>query len=258
MAADPLPNRPPFLLPFPGGTRCEIKTYVGHNPDDKKMDIYAEGWPNDSAVLAAAAGLVHEHFDPGGIEINHGKGWFTTYMHMDRRAAIGTHVDQGDWVGRADTVGTGTKHLHHEQLYAGPGATDADNKDITYPVIQGQGPLHLVPGKTIVMVSTNRRLGPGHPPTNGKPAWPLPRNEYFGLISGPSQSHGGYYAWERPYVKFIQERLQAMGFAPRTPGWADGIFEQPTKDAVAAWQRAEWARFTTRYGEVWSDDWARL
>jgi hypothetical protein len=27
---------------------------------------------------------------------------------------------------------------------------------------------------------------------------------------------------------------------------------------VAAWQRAKYAQQTSRYGEIWSDDWARL
>ena len=102
---------------------------------------------------------------------------------------------------------------------------------------------------------------PDRPPT--LPRFPLPHNEYFGLITGPRESHGGApesqggIPNEQYYVRLIQEALQRLGFAPNVPGWADGVFEQPTADAVAAWQRARMPN-TTRFGEVWWDDWAVL
>jgi hypothetical protein len=107
---------------------------------------------------------------------------------------------------------------------------------------------------------------PGKPPIKTTlhrpwPAYMRPGN-YFGLITGPAVSHGGYYANERGDVKAIQQRLITLGYVPgiRNPasGWADGLFEQPTKDAVARWQHARYAASTSRYGEVWSDDWAHL
>lgn len=98
--------------------------------------------------------------------------------------------------------------------------------------------------------------------------WPsdIPTNEYFGLITGPNASHGGYYANERDDVKAIQQRMIKLGFAKENgkpitdvnAPWADGKFEQPTKDAVSAWQKKHYAAQTTRYGEVWTDDWQRL
>jgi len=100
---------------------------------------------------------------------------------------------------------------------------------------------------------------PAQPPaqTSGAGPFPLPRNEYFGLITGPAASHGGYYAWEKPHIARIQRALQAKGYAPNYASWADGIYEQPTANAVAAWQRREMPG-TTRFGEVWWDDWAAL
>lgn len=95
------------------------------------------------------------------------------------------------------------------------------------------------------------------PAPGGAGPFPLPRNHYFGLITGPNESHGGFYASERPHIVRIQRALQAKGYAPNYPSWADGVYEQPTKDAVAAWQRREMPG-TTRFGEVWWDDWARL
>lgn len=99
---------------------------------------------------------------------------------------------------------------------------------------------------------------PAPAPVSKAPPWPLPYNHYFGLITGPDESHGGFYASERPFIKLIQQRLQILHFAPTTAGWADGLFEWPTYDAVARWQRAMWAKYTTLYGQVWSDDWQRL
>lgn len=90
---------------------------------------------------------------------------------------------------------------------------------------------------------------------NSKPAWPLAPGNYFGLITGPNESHGGYYASEKSYIRSIQSRINTLGYGPIS---VDGVFGPATKAAVAKWQHAKYAAQTTRYGEVWSDDWARL
>ena len=105
-------------------------------------------------------------------------------------------------------------------------------------------------------------------PASGKPAapalpqpFPLPSDHYYGDIAGSERSHGGYYANERPVIKIIQQRLIAKGYVPGitdvNSSWADGLFEQPTVDAVARFQRAEMPG-TTYYGQVWWDDYAQL
>lgn len=98
----------------------------------------------------------------------------------------------------------------------------------------------------------------GSAPAPSVPAFPLPRHECFGLRQDPRASvHGGHYAWERPHVLLIQKALQRKGFAPNVPGWADGLYDQQTVDAVARWQRVHMPH-TTYWGQVWWDDWARL
>jgi len=101
---------------------------------------------------------------------------------------------------------------------------------------------------------------PAQPPS-GAPAWPLPRDHYFGLVTGPNESHGGYYQSERPWIRMIQQALIRKGYVPGigdpNSGWADGVFEQPTADAVTRFQRREMPG-TTYFGQVWWDDWARL
>lgn len=85
--------------------------------------------------------------------------------------------------------------------------------------------------------------------------YPLGPGNYFGPITGPGVSHGGWWAWERPYVRMIQQRLTTLGY---TPGPVDGIFGPRTAAAVAAWQHAHYAATTQFYGQVWGDDWAHL
>ena len=88
--------------------------------------------------------------------------------------------------------------------------------------------------------------------------WPLPHNEYFGDINGPEVSHGGFYENERVHVRNIQRWLIIHGYAGNVDDrWADGLFEQPTIDAVAAFQRAEMPG-TQFFGQVWWDDYEQM
>ena len=75
-------GRPDFRLPFPCQAKANLPTYRGHDPDDKKIDRYRVGMRTGSPILASADGYVHQQFAPGGIEIRHGNGWFTVYLHM--------------------------------------------------------------------------------------------------------------------------------------------------------------------------------
>jgi hypothetical protein len=154
--APPQPGRPDFRLPFEQNVTVDLKTYVGHNPDDKKIDMYRHGMKTGSPIIASAGGVVHEWFDPGGIEIRHGGGWFTVYLHMSKRVANGTQVDRGDWVGTMGSVGTGYPHLHYEQLFNPNSDRDADTEHIVNAVVEGKGPLIMDPNHPITMVSTNK------------------------------------------------------------------------------------------------------
>ncbi len=95
----------------------------------------------------------------------------------------------------------------------------------------------------------------GHHP----PAWPLPPGHYFGLITGPEISHGGYDATERGWVRQIQQCLIRKGFVhgiqDPNSGWADGKYEEPTRQAVLGFQRSIGHPET---GIIRADDWARL
>jgi len=92
--------------------------------------------------------------------------------------------------------------------------------------------------------------------------FPLARTDYFGDINGGKRSHGGYYANEKPYVKWIQTRMYELGYVSKAAWnngkWADGKFGPATIKAVTAWQKDMHANTTALFGQVWWDDWANL
>lgn len=78
--------------------------------------------------------------------------------------------------------------------------------------------------------------------------------DYFGLISGPNQSHGGAFTAEQPYVKLIQEFLNWKIKAGLV---VDGKFGATTYKAVSAYQH-QFLPKTTNFGQVWFDDWTSM
>ncbi|MBE4738593.1 M23 family metallopeptidase [Streptomyces caniscabiei] len=154
--------RPDFKLPFACGETWQLQTYPGHAPDDKKLDMYRVGGNTLGApVAASAAGTVTEWFEPGGLEINHGNGWFTVYLHMDRRdVRVGQQVASGATLGRLGLVGTTSAHLHYEQLYDTNGDNNGENDEIVHPVIQGTE-YRLSPNGTFPQVTSTNACGSG-------------------------------------------------------------------------------------------------
>ncbi|HET9649621.1 MAG TPA: M23 family metallopeptidase, partial [Microlunatus sp.] len=154
-------NRPDFKMPVTCNERWALQTYQGHNPDDKKIDMYRVGGSTaGSAARASAGGVVHEWFDPGGLEINHGNGWFTVYLHMSARVPVGTRVHEGDWIGTVGSVGTHDAHLHYEQLYDFNHDGDGETDEMVNPVIQGVE-YHLSPNGPFPTVTSHNGCGGG-------------------------------------------------------------------------------------------------
>jgi hypothetical protein len=94
------------------------------------------------------------------------------------------------------------------------------------------------------------------------PKWPLAPGNYFGPISGPAQSHGGFYASERANVRRIQLALIAAGCVPgikkgtaAAAAWADGRWEAPTTAAMRRWQQKKKRKVT---GICAQSDWKAL
>ena len=114
--------RPSFQLPFECGQKWRLDTWA-HAP---ALDMVRE--PNQqgtegSRLLASTGGVVNQsvyHPQAGNmIQINHGGGWFTTYLHLQSRSLqAGQSVTQGQEIGRVGKTGptsNGHPHLHFEQ-----------------------------------------------------------------------------------------------------------------------------------------------
>ncbi|MGW0515892.1 peptidoglycan DD-metalloendopeptidase family protein [Crossiella sp. NPDC003009] len=112
--------RPAFQLPFPCGHQVEMHSF-GHAP---ALDVFRvpRSATEGSPLVAPADGVVNQskyHSNAGNmIQINHGGGWFTTYIHLQSRAVqAGQRVRQGQDIGRAGHTGpssNGVPHLHFE------------------------------------------------------------------------------------------------------------------------------------------------
>jgi hypothetical protein len=61
-----------------------------------------------------------------------------------------------------------------------------------------------------------RDLTPGPASMPSVPLYTLPAGHYYGPISGPVRSHGGFYTSERPAVRLIQQALIRKGLVPGT------------------------------------------
>lgn len=115
------------------------------------------------------------------------------------------------------------------------------------------------------------RANPGDPMTQGAqpspppaprpaaPPFPLRSGHYFGLITGPDEEHGGATAQERGWVKAIQQALIRAGVvggvSDPNSGWADGIYERETFNAVWEFQKR---RGLTVDGHVGPQTWRAL
>lgn len=131
--------RPDFQLPFSCGQQWRLDTWA-HAP---ALDMVRE--PNQQGtegnlVVASASGVVKKSFyhenNPGKndgagnvIQVDHGGGWFTTYLHLQSRSVkVGQKVDQGQEIGHVGKTGktsNGHPHLHFEQAFDRDGNGDA-------------------------------------------------------------------------------------------------------------------------------------
>ncbi|GHE36568.1 hypothetical protein GCM10017673_44030 [Streptosporangium violaceochromogenes] len=123
---------PNLQLPFPCGQQWRLDTW-GHAP---ALDMVKE--PNQqgtegATLTAPAPGTVNKsyvHPNAGNvIQINHGGGYFTTYLHLQSRAVnVGARVAQGAVIGRVGRTGRTSNnhpHLHFELGYDANGDGEA-------------------------------------------------------------------------------------------------------------------------------------
>ncbi len=140
--------RPNFQAPFACGQKISMHSYA-HAP---ALDIFRvpRSRTEGSPLVAAAAGVVNQSYNaPSGggriIQINHGGGWFTTYIHLRSQAVrTGARVQQGTLIGRVGHTGktsNGVSHLHFEMAIDRNGDGRADwgvpNGERVPPVFNG-------------------------------------------------------------------------------------------------------------------------
>lgn len=123
-------EHPDFQLPFPCGQSWRLDTWAHAPALDMVREPDQEG--TEGALLVAPAdGVVNQsyrHQNAGElIQIDHGDGWFTTYIHLQSRSVdVGDEVDRGDEigaVGRSGPTANDHPHLHFEL------AVDEDGDD---------------------------------------------------------------------------------------------------------------------------------
>jgi murein DD-endopeptidase MepM/ murein hydrolase activator NlpD len=88
--------------------------------------------------VASYGGVVHDLGNPGGVEINHGGGWFSLYLHMTNRSVQeGQTVQQGQQIGLTGDVGVDDEHLHYELRFDANGDGDSTNSEIVFASFNG-------------------------------------------------------------------------------------------------------------------------
>jgi murein DD-endopeptidase MepM/ murein hydrolase activator NlpD len=115
----PLPQA--FELPFVCGDAWRLDSW-GHAPALDMVREPDQHGTEGAPLHAPAAGVVNQSFfhDNAGntVQIDHGEGYFTTFLHMESRAVeVGAVVEKGDVIGAVGRTGPTSNdhpHLHFE------------------------------------------------------------------------------------------------------------------------------------------------
>jgi hypothetical protein len=204
----------------------------------------ADGWLTASNISVATA---MAYLDGAASVMGRARTGAYGFRDFIQAALAGAHATWLWLCGSAPTdaeVAQGWPHFYQwNNGTINPGGMAAD-LDWAYPGVMGA-------------LSTG-----GQPPGSGNghvPPWPLPSGQYFGLITGPAESHGGFYPADRGFVQQIQQALIRKGYVPGvtdpTSPWANGIYTEPTREAVLRFQQATG---TPQTGNVAPADWALL
>ena len=124
----PAAAAPELQLPFPCGQKWRLNTWTPHAP---ALDMVREPQIGNRGLAGGRPGVRHGepayyHEKAGNmIQINHGGGHFTTYIHLQSRAvSVGDRITQGQTIGRVGHTGptSNEPRTDHEQGYT-PTAT---------------------------------------------------------------------------------------------------------------------------------------
>lgn len=218
-------------------------------------------WPDRqvaSIIVGSAALCAHFGFDPNDC-LGHKE-------YAPGRKIDPSGADMNDWRGRTAAAMTGVPPVRPAggTYVVKPGNTLSSIGRRTgvewrrIAQVNGIEPPYIIhPGDTLTIPGAKHESS-AILPYRDPPAWGVPRGDYYGLITGPAVSHGGYYPSERPMVTWIQDGMIALGYAPNRPAWSDGRYGPPTVEAVAAWQHDMHRATTSLPGQFWHDDFLNL
>ena len=246
-------------------TADELVTYMtdrqgrfAYSQAGNRLQPDATGTTDCSGIVYAAYRDV-AHCDIGtwtGTQVEHGTSIFGTEENSLNNAV--SKLAPADlifftWSGHNPT-------FDHVEMYIGGGQTIGHGGPGNGPTVKNLSPNWNAASEIVA----RRYVGGVQEPipdirvnSMSDMSFGLPQGQWWGDINGPDSSHGGINDFEKIHVMAIQQRLVDVGFAHWPEGWVDGIFEQPTVDAVAAFQRARMPG-TQFFGQVWGDDWAEL
>ncbi|WP_237102822.1 M23 family metallopeptidase [Nonomuraea sp. MG754425] len=119
---------PALQLPFPCGQDWRLDTWA-HAPALDMVKEPDQHGTEGATLVAPAAGTVNQsytHANAGNlIQIDHGGGYYTTYIHLQSRAvSVGAKVGRGTVIGKVGKTGetsNGHPHLHFELGYDSDG-----------------------------------------------------------------------------------------------------------------------------------------
>jgi hypothetical protein len=242
---------------FAGGAAMAQRALADANsigyPDSLPIFFCADGWLSTNNISVATA---MAYLDGAASVMGRARTGAYGFRDFIQAAQAGGHARWLWLCGSAPTdaeVAQGWPHFYQwNNGTINPGGVQAD-LDWAYPGVMdalaapaGQAP---APGN-------------GQAPSPGvgqPPPWPLPPGQYFGLITGPTESHGGFVPADRAFVQQIQQALIRKGYVPGVTDpaspWAGGTYTEPTREAVLRFQQAAGRPQT---GDVSLADWALL
>ncbi|MEU9837502.1 M23 family metallopeptidase, partial [Streptosporangium sp. NPDC048047] len=123
---------PNLQLPFPCGQKWRLDTWA-HAPALDMVKEPDQVGTEGATLVAPAAGTVNKsfyHSNAGNvIQIDHGGGYYTTYLHLQSRAvSVGAKVSTGTTIGKVGRTGPTSNdhpHLHFELGYDANGDDEA-------------------------------------------------------------------------------------------------------------------------------------
>jgi hypothetical protein len=228
---------------FAGGVAMAQRALADANsigyPDSLPIFFCADGWLDASNITVATA---MAYLDGAASVMGPARTGAYGFRDFIEAAQAGGHA-QWLWLcGSAPSaaeVAQGWPHFYQSNNgQISPGGVAADLDWVLAALAAGQTPASV---------------------NGGAPPWPLPPGQYFGLITGPAASHGGFNPVDRGWIRQIQRALIRRGDVPGVTDpaspWANGSYTEPTREAVLLFQKAAGCPQT---GNVSPADWDLL